>query len=42
MTLWAATDGLDTDFMVKLERQFSKDITSRTWNTIQRILKKME
>jgi uncharacterized protein (DUF1697 family) len=30
------------DFMVKLERRFGKDITSRTWNTIQRILKKME
>jgi uncharacterized protein (DUF1697 family) len=30
------------DFMVRLERQFGKDITSRTWNTIQRILKKME
>jgi uncharacterized protein (DUF1697 family) len=30
------------DFMSKLERQFGKDITSRTWNTVQRILKKME
>jgi uncharacterized protein (DUF1697 family) len=30
------------DFMVKLERRFGKDITSRTWNTVQRILKKME
>ena len=30
------------DFMAKLERRFSKDITSRTWNTVQRILKKME
>lgn len=30
------------DFMAKLERQFSKDITSRTWLTIQRILAKME
>ncbi|HVS58521.1 MAG TPA: DUF1697 domain-containing protein [Candidatus Saccharimonadales bacterium] len=29
------------DFMGKLERQFSKDITSRTWLTIQRILAKM-
>jgi uncharacterized protein (DUF1697 family) len=30
------------DFMSKLERQFNKNITSRTWNTIQRILKKMD
>jgi uncharacterized protein (DUF1697 family) len=30
------------DFMPKLERQFGKDITSRTWNTIARILKKMD
>ncbi len=30
------------DFMSKLERQYGKDITSRTWNTIQRVLKKME
>lgn len=29
------------DFMGKLERQFSKDITSRTWLTIQRILAMM-
>lgn len=36
------TAGKTPDFMVKLERQYSKDITSRTWLTIQRILKKME
>jgi uncharacterized protein (DUF1697 family) len=30
------------DFMSKLERQYGKDITSRTWLTLQRILKKME
>lgn len=29
------------DFMVWLEREFGKDITSRTWNTVHRILKKM-
>jgi uncharacterized protein (DUF1697 family) len=29
------------DFMPKLEKQFGKTITSRTWNTVQRILKKM-
>jgi uncharacterized protein (DUF1697 family) len=30
------------DLMSKLEREYSKEITSRTWNTIQRVLKKME
>lgn len=30
------------DFMVKLERQFGKEITSRTWLTVHRILKKMD
>lgn len=30
------------DFMAKLERQFGKDITSRTWKTIHRILDKLE
>jgi uncharacterized protein (DUF1697 family) len=30
------------DFMVKAERQFGKEITSRTYKTIQRILQKME
>lgn len=30
------------DFMVKLEREFGKDLTSRTWLTIQRILARME
>lgn len=30
------------DFMAKLEKQYGKDITSRTWLTIQRILAKME
>lgn len=29
------------DFMVWLEREFGKDMTSRTWNTVHRILKKM-
>lgn len=31
-----------SDFMPKLEKQYGKEITSRTWNTVQRILKKME
>lgn len=31
------------DFMAKLDKQFGKDqITSRTWNTVQRILAKFE
>lgn len=30
------------DFMVQLEKRFGKDITSRTWLTIRRILAKME
>lgn len=30
-----------TDLMTWLEKQFSKDITSRTWLTVNRILKKM-
>jgi uncharacterized protein (DUF1697 family) len=37
-----ATASKTPDFMVKLERQFGRDITSRTWLTIQRILKKMD
>lgn len=36
------TVGKTPDFMVKLEKEFSKDITSRTWLSIQRILTKME
>ena len=35
------TNGKTPDYMVWLERQFGKDITSRTWKTIQRILDKM-
>jgi uncharacterized protein (DUF1697 family) len=36
--------GLGTpDFMAKLDKQFGKEnITSRTWLTVQRVLKKME
>jgi len=30
------------DLMSWLEKQFGKDITSRTWNTLVRVLKKME
>ncbi len=35
------TTGKTTDLMVWLERQFGKDITSRTWNTMQRIYQKL-
>ena len=35
------TTGKTPDYMVWLERQFGKDITSRTFKTIQRILTKM-
>lgn len=35
------TTGKTPDLMVWLERQFGKDITSRTWNTIQRIYQKI-
>ena len=35
------TAGKTPDYMAWLERQFGKDITSRTWKTIQRILDKM-
>lgn len=35
------TSGKTSDLMVWLERQFGKDITSRTWNTMQRINQKL-
>lgn len=35
------TEQPTTDLMTWLEKQFGKDITSRTWLTVQRILKKM-
>lgn len=34
------TTGKTPDLMVWLERRFGKDITSRTWNTLQRINQK--
>jgi uncharacterized protein (DUF1697 family) len=36
------TTGKTPDYMVWLERQFGKNITSRTFKTIQRILSKMD
>ena len=35
------TTGKTSDLMVWLERRFGKDITSRTWNTMQRIHQKL-
>lgn len=35
-------EGKTPDFMVKLEKEYGKEITSRTWKTIHRILKVME
>ncbi len=37
-----STEEKTPDFMSKLERQYGKAITSRTWKTIGRIIKKME
>ena len=31
-----------TDLMTWLEKQFTKDITSRTWKTVERVLKKLD
>lgn len=36
------TGGKTPDFMVKLGRMHGKELTSRTWKTVHRILKKME
>lgn len=42
--LYSVTDNsaiTTTDLMTWLEKQFGKDISSRTWNTVQRIVAKM-
>jgi uncharacterized protein (DUF1697 family) len=44
-TLFAVTDNTKVktpDLMTWLEKQFGKEITSRTWKTVNRIFKKME
>lgn len=41
MTVTDNTQVGTTDLMTWLERQFGKEITSRTWLTVRRILKKM-
>ena len=43
-TLFTTTDNTvvkTTDLMTWLEKQFTKEISSRTWLTVHRILKKM-
>lgn len=43
-SLFTTTDNTSvptTDLMTWLEKQFGKQISSRTWNTVHRILKKM-
>jgi uncharacterized protein (DUF1697 family) len=42
-TIFSVTDNTvlkTTDLMTWLEKEFGKDITSRTWNTVQRVNKK--
>jgi uncharacterized protein (DUF1697 family) len=36
------TEGKTPDFMAKLEKKHGKELTSRTWKTVRRILAKME
>lgn len=43
--IYAITDTTATktpNFMIWLEKQFGRDITTRTYNTVQRILKKLD
>ena len=41
-TVIKLTEGKTTDFMSKMDREHGKAITSRTWKTVARILKRME
>lgn len=41
-TIIDLTTGKTPDLMAKLERQLGKEITTRTWKTVQRIIKAME
>lgn len=41
-TSFSQTDGKTPDLMIWLEKQFTKEITTRTWKTVQRIVKAME
>lgn len=36
------TTGTTPNFMAKMDKQFSKKVTTRTWLTVERIIKKME
>lgn len=39
---WDTTTTKGPEFMTKLEKEYGKEITTRTWKTISRILKAME
>jgi uncharacterized protein (DUF1697 family) len=41
-TVLDSTDAKTPDFMRSLDREHGKEITSRTWKTVARILKKMD
>jgi hypothetical protein len=41
-TVIKLTEGKTPDFMRNVEREYGKALTSRTWKTIARILKKMK
>lgn len=35
------TDTKTTNFMTALDKQYGKDVTTRTWKTVERVMKKM-
>lgn len=42
LTVIDNSTGATPDFMARLEKTYGKDITTRTWLTVQRVVKKME
>ncbi|MFD3591566.1 DUF1697 domain-containing protein [Nocardia sp. NPDC058640] len=42
LTVIDNSTGKTPDFMARLEKTYGKDITTRTWLTVQRVVKKME
>ncbi|MFC4126363.1 DUF1697 domain-containing protein [Nocardia rhizosphaerae] len=42
LTVIDNSTGSTPDFMARLEKTYGKDITTRTWLTVQRVVKKME
>ncbi|MFD6106991.1 DUF1697 domain-containing protein, partial [Nocardia salmonicida] len=42
LTVIDNSTGSTPDFMARLEKIYGKDITTRTWLTVQRVVKKME